>query len=84
MRYKAEVDVMPLEALLDPQGKTVKSGLKNLGHHNFKTIRVGKHVTLFLEADSKIDADEMVKSACEKLLANPVIESFKYELTEQS
>jgi len=84
MKFKAEIDVMPLEALLDPQGKAVGSGLRNMGMNNLSGIRVGKHITLEVEAENEESAGKMVEEACTKLLANPVMEFFRYTLTAQN
>lgn len=81
MTFKAEIDVMPLEALLDPQGKAVGSGLKNMGLNNFSDVRVGKHITLKVEAADEQEARTAVEEACSKLLANPVMEFFRFEIT---
>jgi phosphoribosylformylglycinamidine synthase subunit PurS len=82
MKFKAEIDVMPLEALLDPQGKAVVSGLKNLGMNTVIDVRVGKHITLTMEARTKEEAEQQTDEACKKLLANPIMESYKFALTE--
>lgn len=82
MKFRAEIDIMPLKELLDPQGKAVKLGLKNLDIQNVDDVRVGKHITLHLEADSKESADEKVDTACKKLLANLIMESYEYSLEE--
>ena len=80
MKFKAEIDIMPLEALLDPQGKAVGSGLKNMGLENLSEIRVGKHITLQIEADNEDAAKAAVDQACAKLLANPVMEFYRFEV----
>jgi phosphoribosylformylglycinamidine synthase PurS subunit len=80
MTFTAEIDVMPLKALLDPQGKTVGANLKNIGLDSLSNVRIGKHITLEVEADSKEAAEAMVKEACEKLLINPVMEHYEFEL----
>lgn len=82
MKFKAEIDIMPLEALLDPQGKAVSTNMKNIGLPEIGNVRIGKHITLEIEADSKEQADEKVKEACEKLLANKVMESYRYEVSQ--
>jgi phosphoribosylformylglycinamidine synthase PurS subunit len=82
MKYIAEIDVMPLKALLDPQGKAVTHGLKNMGLAEIENVRIGKHITLEVEADSKEKANEKVESACKKLLSNPIMESFHFVLHE--
>jgi phosphoribosylformylglycinamidine synthase PurS subunit len=82
MKYIAEIDVMPLKALLDPQGKAVTHGLKNMGLAEIENVRIGKHITLEVEADSKEKANEKVETACKKLLSNPIMESFHFTLSE--
>jgi phosphoribosylformylglycinamidine synthase PurS subunit len=82
MKFVAEIDVMPLKALLDPQGKAVTHGLKNMGLSQIENVRIGKHITLEVEAESKESANEKVESACKKLLSNPIMESFHFVLSE--
>lgn len=82
MKFRAEIDVMPLEALLDPQGKAVTSSMKNIGLGSIDNVRVGRHIRLFVEADSKGDAESKVDEACKKLLANQIMESYTYSLHE--
>jgi len=82
MKYIAHINVMPLKELLDPQGKAVNNSLHNLGLTNVHDVRIGKHITLHLEAQGKDEADAMAREACRKLLANQVMESFEFSLTE--
>lgn len=82
MKFKAEIDVMPLEALLDPQGKAVSNSMKNIGLSEIDGVRVGRHVRLFVEADSKEAAEAKVNEACKKLLANQIMESYEFSITE--
>ena len=82
MKFKAEIDVMPLDALLDPQGKAVTNSMKNIGLPEISGVRVGRHMRLFVEADSKEDASQKVETACKKLLANQIMESYTFSLTE--
>jgi len=82
MKYTAEIDVMPLKALLDPQGKAVTHGLKNIGLASIENVRIGKHITMEVEADNKEAASEKVETACKKLLSNPIMESFHFTLSE--
>lgn len=82
MKFLASIDIMPQKEILDPQGKAVKLGLHNLGIDNINDVRIGKHITLDVEADSQATAEAMVKTACEKLLANMVMEEFSYTLLE--
>lgn len=80
MKFIAEIDVMPLDELLDPQGKVVTSGLNKLGLDSVGHVRIGKHITMELEAESEEKAQKLVENSCQKLLANPVIEKFTYRL----
>ncbi len=82
MKFIAEIDIMPLKSLLDPQGKAVTGSMKNLGLSEITNVRIGKHITLEVEAASKDDASEMVTKACKQLLANEIMESFSFELSE--
>ncbi len=82
MKYIAEIDVMPLKALLDPQGKAVTLGLQNMGLKTMDNVRIGKHITLELEADTEEKAQAVVEEACKKLLSNPIMESYQFQLTE--
>mgnify|MGYP001027919874 CR=1 FL=1 len=82
MKFKAEIDIMPLKALLDPQGKAVTSSLKNLNLSEIENVRIGKHISLEIEADNKEAASAKVEEACKKLLANQLMESFEFELSE--
>jgi len=84
MKFRAEIDVMPLKALLDPQGKTVGQSMNNIGLPEISNVRIGKHITLEVEATSKEEATEMVDKACSKLLANPIMESYTFELFNQA
>lgn len=82
MKYTAHINVMPLKELLDPQGKAVNNNLHNLGLGQVHDVRIGKHITLHLEAANKDEAQKLAQEACKKLLANPVMESFDLTLTE--
>lgn len=82
MKFKAEIDVMPLEALLDPQGKAVTQSMGNLGLNEITNVRIGKHIHLFVEADSKEAAEAKTNEACQKLLVNQIMEGYTFTLTE--
>jgi phosphoribosylformylglycinamidine synthase subunit PurS len=77
MLYTVQVKVMPLKELLDPQGKAVMGGLANLGLNNVADVRIGKNITLQVEADSAEAAKKVAEDASKKLLANPVMEYFE-------
>jgi phosphoribosylformylglycinamidine synthase len=80
MKFKAEIDVMPLDALLDPQGKAVTSSMKNIGLESIDGVRIGRHVRLFVEASSQEDATQKVEEACKKLLANQIMEKYTFQI----
>jgi phosphoribosylformylglycinamidine synthase PurS subunit len=82
MNFIAEIDVMPLKEILDPQGKAVKASFKNLNIEGVADVRVGKHITIKLEAATKEEANQKVETACKKLLVNPIMEYFQFELKE--
>jgi phosphoribosylformylglycinamidine synthase PurS subunit len=81
MTYTVQVKVMPLKELLDPQGKAVMSGLQNLGLNNIEDVRIGKNISLRLDADSEEKAKQIAEEASKKLLANPVMEYFEVSIT---
>jgi len=82
MKFKAEIDVMPLDALLDPQGKAVSNSMKNIGLSEIDGVRIGRHIRLFVEADNQASAEAKVETACKKMLANQIMESFSFSVTE--
>jgi phosphoribosylformylglycinamidine synthase len=77
MNFSIQVKVMPLKELLDPQGKAVLGGLGNLGLNNIQDVRIGKNITLQVDADSEEEAKRIAEEASKKLLANPVMEYFE-------
>ena len=80
MTYTVQVKVMPLKELLDPQGKAVMGGLQNLGLNNVSDVRIGKNITLQVEAGSPGEAKQLAEEASKKLLANPVMEYFEISI----
>ncbi len=78
MDFKAEIDVMPLPALLDPQGKAVSNNMKNIGLEEITNVRIGKHITLHVQAADESEAKSKVNEACKKLLANEIMEGFSF------
>ena len=77
MIFTAQVKVMPLKDLLDPQGKAVLGGLQNLGLNAVSDVRIGKHIDLQIEAPDKDSALQLASDAAKKFLANPVMEVFE-------
>ena len=72
---------MPHKELLDPQGKAVSSSMKNLGLAEIDNVRIGKHITLEVEAADQATAEQKVEEACKKLLANEIMEGFSFEVS---
>ncbi len=78
--FKANVEVTLRPSILDPQGKAALHALQNLGFTNIDRVRIGKHVELWIEATDEEAALKVATAACEKLLANPVMEDYRVEL----
>ena len=77
MTYTVQIKVMPLKELLDPQGKAVMGGLDSLGLSGVEDVRIGKNITLQINADSVEKAKQIAEEASKKLLANPVMEYYE-------
>lgn len=82
MRFLASINILPQKELLDPQGKTVGNNLQNIGIQNISNVRIGKHITLEVEAGNEEEANEAVDRACRKLLANLIMENYSFSLRE--
>ncbi|MCS6904777.1 MAG: phosphoribosylformylglycinamidine synthase subunit PurS [Bacteroidia bacterium] len=80
MRYFAQINILPRAELLDPKGKTTEIALRGLGFSNVHNVRIGKHITLELEAVSLEEASEQVEKMAQQLLANLVIENYEIQL----
>ena len=76
----ARVIVTPKPVVNDPQGITVKQGLATLGFREVSDVRVGKYIELSLEASSEHEARQRVEAMCKQLLANHVIEDYRFEI----
>lgn len=81
MSFAARVNVTLKDGVADPQGQTIERALPALGYSGVRNVRVGKRITLELDADSRDQARALVEEMCERLLANPVIEAYDVELT---
>lgn len=81
--FLAEIDVMPKKEILDPQGKAVTGSMKNLGLSEIQNVRIGKHISLEIEADNEAIANAKVDEACKSLLANLIMESYTFTLAEK-
>ena len=82
MKFTAHINIMPLKTLLDPQGKAVSASMRNIGISEIKNVRIGKHITLEINAKNKEEASKLVTQACSKLLVNQIMESFEFTLEE--
>lgn len=82
MKFIAVVDVMPIKGLLDPQGKAVTGSMGNVGLSEITNVRVGKHITLEVEAANEADAKTKVDTACKKLLVNQIMESYEFTVKQ--
>lgn len=80
MKFIAQIDVMPKKEILDPQGKAVTGSMKNIGLSEITNVRVGKHISLEVEAASEEEAKEKVDAACKQLLANLIMESYEFKI----
>jgi phosphoribosylformylglycinamidine synthase len=79
--YKAKVNITLRKSILDPKGKAAHHALQNLGLTNIEDVRIGKLVEMNIEAASKEEAKTLAETACEKLLANEVMEDFTVEIS---
>jgi len=82
MKYHASVDITLRQGILDVQGKTVEHALHSMDFGSISNVRIGKFVELQLDATSVEEAHQTVKNACEKLIANPIMEDFHITVTE--
>ncbi len=77
---KVKVYITLRESVLDPQGQAVNDSLHNMGYETVKDVRIGKYVELMIEESA--DLEQKVQEVCEKLLANTVIEDYRYEVED--
>ncbi len=80
MKFKAEIEVMPHAALLDPQGKAVTGSMTNIGLPQIQNVRIGKHISMEINSETEADAHVIADTACQKLLANLIMESYTFTL----
>jgi phosphoribosylformylglycinamidine synthase subunit PurS len=76
MTFTADIDIMPQPEILDPQGKAVQLGLHNLQLDQISQVRIGKHISLSVEAPDETTAYQLVDTACRQLLANMIMEVY--------
>jgi phosphoribosylformylglycinamidine synthase PurS subunit len=77
---KAKIVVMPKKAVLDPQGKTVQSAMAHMGYTSIGDVRVGKYLEIEVAGTDKEAARKQIDAACHKILSNPVIEDYRFEI----
>ena len=80
MKFLVKINIMPQDALLDPQGKTVENNTSKLGIDNISNIRIGKHISLQIDSDNQNTAELTVKEICEKLLVNQITEQYDFTI----
>lgn len=81
--YKASIYVTLRPSILDPQGKATREAMSHLGYDSVKEVRMGKYIQMWIDEAQEADARRIAEEACQKLLANPVVENYEIEL-EQS
>lgn len=82
MKFFVEIDIMPLKALLDPQGKAVTNSMHNIGFAGVDNVRIGKHVTLEITAKDQKQAVQITEEACKTMLSNPIMESYEFRIKQ--
>lgn len=80
MKFSAAINIMPHKELLDPKGKAVEQNLDNLDLSTLKNVRIGKRITLSIDANNEDEAKTLVDKACKELLANTVMEFYEFDL----
>ncbi len=82
MKFVAEIEILPLKGLLDPQGKAVANGLPKIGLNKASNVRIGKFITMDLDSNTAEEANEMAELACKKLLANLIMEGYNIRISQ--
>ncbi len=80
MKFNAEINIMPHKELLDPQGKTVTKNMKYIQLEGIEDIRIGKHIHMVVTATNETEARQKIETACQKILTNPIMESYQYSV----
>lgn len=81
MKFLAEIEILPKKGLLDPQGKAVTQSMPRIGIENVAEVRVGRFITLDIEASDAQAAEETAHTAAKKLLANLIMEDYHVRIT---
>ena len=82
MKFSVQVNIIPQDALLDPQGKTVENNTQKIGFSNIANVRIGKHIIFDIESKSIDEAKKTIEEICEKLLVNQITEKFDYTILD--
>lgn len=82
MKFTAQINIMPLNNLLDPQGKAVKQTLHSLKYSEISDVRIGKHIKIVIDANDEQSAKQIAEEISRKVLANPVMEYFKINVSK--
>ena len=82
MKFSVKINILPQDALLDPQGKTVENNTTKLGIENISNIRIGKHIVLDVESENINTAKKTVREVCDKLLVNQITEKYDYTILD--
>ncbi len=82
MRYHVQVEITLKPTVMDAQGTTIEKAIHKLGHVDVNNVRIGKFVTLEVEADSPAKAKEIAENVSHELLANPIIEQYAVQVME--
>ena len=80
MKFAVAINVMPRSEISDPQGQTIENALPGLGFEAMTSVRVGKRITLVLDAPDRDTAETLATKACETFLTNPIIEEFEIQI----
>ena len=80
--FKAKIEVTLKKSVLDPQGQTVLQALHSLGFKGVENLRVGKHFEVTLNSGDRKKAETDIQTMCDKLLTNPIIEQYTFQLEE--
>ena len=83
-KYQARIYVTLRSSVLDPAGTAVESGLQQMGYTEVKSVRIGKYIEMELAANDEEQAKQHLDEMCDRLLANTVIENYRFELTEMA
>ncbi|MFN6559803.1 MAG: phosphoribosylformylglycinamidine synthase subunit PurS [Nostoc sp. ChiSLP01] len=81
-KYLAKIHVTPRPSVLDPAGVAVQSGLQQMGYANVEQVRIGKYIELILISRDEKKARQDLNNICDQMLANPVIENYRFDLIE--